>query len=295
MTNILGSRYPIVAMAMNQVSDISLAKAVRQSGGIPSLSIFNYPMPRNIGLSQDLDEYFNTFGDYKLFVSTGVGPIISSKILDVIVSRKIEFVELILDEAGEIEVTQDRRTLLKLAIDKLINNNIKIFTKCLSLKDIIPGITGVILKGKDGAGRGTSELNSLFESVKSLYPELQIIVSGGIGTPEQVKYYIDNGAVAVGVGTMLSVATESKISLETKLKIISSSSSDIKNFSNGAKQNALIFSELENTDYNHTAGISIGINDPTNGHVFAGRAIDYAKSIKSSAEIISELVSKLDL
>ena len=39
--NLLGSKYPIIAMAMNKVSDVNLAIAVRKAGAIPSLSVFN--------------------------------------------------------------------------------------------------------------------------------------------------------------------------------------------------------------------------------------------------------------
>jgi NAD(P)H-dependent flavin oxidoreductase YrpB (nitropropane dioxygenase family) len=292
--NSLGCKYPIIALAMNQVSDIALAKAIRTAGAIPSLSIFNYANSGLKGLIGDLDEYFNTFGDYKIFLSIGISEIINPRIVDIIITRKIEFVELIPDDKLETSITELKELQTNTSVDTLIQHNVKVFIKCLGLKNIIPNITGVILKGKDGAGRGKNDLDSLFDIIKDTHPNLEIIVSGGIGTPDQVKYYIDKGAIAIGIGTLFSVSSESSISNLTKLKMIGSSSKDITQFTSGAKQNALIFSEVDTNDYNHTAGLKIAISNPDVGHVFVGTAIDHVNEILPVSKIINKLVERLN-
>jgi NAD(P)H-dependent flavin oxidoreductase YrpB (nitropropane dioxygenase family) len=155
---------------------------------------------------------------------------------------------------------------------------------------MVPGITGVIIKGEEGAGRGSISLLALFNQIKIEYPALEIIVSGGIGSRDQVKYYMDRGALAVSIGTLLAVSEESKVSLETKFKIINSSSDDIKKFSLGAKQNALIFSSVENDDFNHTHSLQAGIINANTGHVFAGQSINHIRKIKPVKEIINSLI-----
>lgn len=277
---VFGTKYPIVAAAMNQVSDIKLSKAVRHSGGIPSLSIYNYKNNFQ-GLLEDLKDYKKEFNDLKLFLSLGDAELKIPAVLDLVLKSKIEFIELILDGAD-----------IHVELESVINNGTKVFVKCLSLKGVIPGITGVIIKGDEGAGRGSKDLNMLFQQIKTQYPDLEIIVSGGIGTYAQIKHYMDLGALAVSIGTLFAVAKESKISLETKLKMINATRTDIKQFETGARQNALIFSSIDGDDHNHTTGLHAGIHNPTAGHVFVGTAIDQITEIKPVAEIIKCLMTE---
>lgn len=279
--NSLGSKYPIIAAAMNQISDIKLSKAVRRAGGIPSLSIYNYKNNFQ-GLVDDLTDYKKEFNDLKLFLSIGDAELKIPAVLNLILKSKIEFIELIVEGTNTLE-----------SLQSITDNGTTVFVKCLSLDGVIPGINGVILKSNAGAGRGSESLDTLFEQIKTHHPDLKIIVSGGIGTSEQVKHYIDNGALAVSIGTLFAVSEESKISLETKLKIINSTSTNISQFKTGATQNALIFSSVDDDDYNHTTGLHLGIQSPTAGHVFVGTAVDHITEIKPVAEIIQALAAKL--
>jgi len=271
-------------MAMNQVSDINLAMAVRKSGGLPSLSIFNYT--KKIEIETDITSYKNEFGDAKLLFSLGIAQLVHKNILDIILSHQIEFIELIPDDSQEILLHQDIADQIEPTLKLLRNNGIKIFEKCTTKTTVYKNIDGLILKSKEGAGRGKISLEELFNTHIGKYP---LIVSGGVGTAEQVKHYIDNGAIAVGIGTLLAASKESKLSEQTKLKMVESSSADIKQFSKGVKQNALIFNEVEDDDYNHTLGIKSEVQNPGTGHVFAGKAIDHVNSIQSVSEIINNL------
>ena len=293
---VLGCKYPIVAMAMNQVSDINLAKAVRIAGGIPSLSIYTYPKDNKISkLEQDLNEYKSIFNDLKIFVSIGVNELIIPELLKLIVDLNVEFVELINDGREEFDYDEDKNIKKVEAMKVLTANNIKIFTKCLSPIDIIPNIDGIIIKGIDGAGRGFYNTLKLFNHIHKKYPELDIIVSGGVGTAKQVQYYMENGALAIGVGTLLAASEESVVSTETKLKLVDATSNDLTRFSVGAKQNSIVFEEVEDTDYNHTKGLKLAIKNPQAGHIFAGTSIDNVTAIKPVAVIIKELTANLNL
>jgi NAD(P)H-dependent flavin oxidoreductase YrpB (nitropropane dioxygenase family) len=287
-TEILGSQYPIVAMAMNQVSDIKLAKAVSAAGAIPSLSIFNYYVRGLSGLKQDLDEFNGT----KIVISLGVAELIAPKLLKLIVDYKIEFVELIPDTKGEFAHDPKKDADKHNALAMLKANGVKLFIKCLEDDDVDLTASAIIIKGNDGAGRGVSPTRTLFNSMRKKYPSMSIIVSGGVGTADDVKYYMDNGALAVGIGTLLAASQESKISIETKLKMIEATANDLGEFTVGAKQKSLIFKETAD-DYNHTHSLIAGITNPTTGHVFAGNAIDQVTEIKPVADIINALVAKL--
>lgn len=285
--NSLGSKYPIVAMAMNQVSDIKLALAVRHAGAIPSLSGFNYS---NIDqLESDFKTYQQQFNDGLLLFSTSVNRLMDLEILNLVLQYKIQMVELIYDPEHDLVTVDQKDNLFSI----LTQHNIKIFTKCLGGSDIVSGITGVVLKGNEGAGRGRYPTSKLFEHIQLKFPHLLIIVSGGVSNADQVKYYIDRGAIAVGVGTLISACQESKISVETKRKMIESSTSNLTRFPDQAGQQALVFDEYNNDDANHTHSLSAGITDPSSGHVFAGTAIDSITEILPVDAIIKSLVAKL--
>jgi len=177
-------------------------------------------------------------------------------------------------------------------VEALKSKGIKIFIKCIGENDIDPTATAIVLKGNDGAGRGLFPTKKLFEFIRNKYPTINIIVSGGVGTADDVKYYMDNGALAVGIGTLLAASEESRVSTETKLKMIEATSKDLKEFAVGAKQKSLIFTETED-DYNHTYSLAAGVKNPATGHIFAGNAIDQVTEIKPVADIINALVAKL--
>jgi NAD(P)H-dependent flavin oxidoreductase YrpB (nitropropane dioxygenase family) len=286
---VLGSKYPIVAMAMNQVSDINLAIAVRKAGAIPSLSIFNY-FDNPARIVHDLELYHKEFNDYKLLLSLNVFQLVSSKFLNLITKYRIEFLEIIPDMRDEFPDHNVKLELRNSIIESLSFNGVKIFVKRNQDIDIPPHIAGIILKGKEGAGRGIESTEALFERMSNKYPHLDIIVSGGIGTADHIKHYMDRGALAVGIGTLLTTAEECSISQDTKMKLVSATSKEITRFNSGATQNAIVFKELEQDDFNHTTGLAQGIRNPNTGHVFAGTAIDHVTEIKPVAEIIKTLI-----
>jgi NAD(P)H-dependent flavin oxidoreductase YrpB (nitropropane dioxygenase family) len=293
--NYFGTKYPIVSMPMNKVSDLTLAMAVRRAGALPSLSIFNYS---DVALlEQDLIDYKKEFNDTKLLLSISDKELRMQSVCNLIIQHQIEFVEILQHTPGEglliqpsYEEFQSKTQLEKANLELIRNNNVKVFLKTHNTKNIEYIVDGLVLKGQDGAGRGTESLETLFADIKKHSPDLLVIVSGGIGTAEQVKHYLDNGANAVGIGTLLAVSKECKISNETKLKMIESTSNDIKKFNNGAVQNALIFTEIANDTFNHTQGLEQGIAGTSSGHIFAGTGIDHISEIRPVSDIIDDLI-----
>jgi len=288
-------------MAMNKVSDLRLAVAVRKAGGMPSLSVFNYYTAPNVIektlIELDLMAYNAEFKDTNILVSTGVKELLSLNLTEVLTRFKVSCVELIVDDdvtnrAGDSQVLD--------AIKQLQAGGVLVFTKTIMESDILPGIDGIVLKGPDGAGRGNTSgvsLVELFDDIHSRYPKLRIIPAGGISTAEHVKQYMDRGAWACGVGTLFAAAEESRVSKETKLKMIESSTQDIKQLTNGDvksfAQNALVFKAVENDNFNNTKGLMAGIKSPATGHIFVGKGIDNVTSILPVKTIIDNLVKGL--
>ena len=303
-TEFFNTKYPIACMAMNKVSDVNLALAVRRAGCLPSLSIFNYYTGINeISVSlleRDLDEYYNEFGDASVLISVDVGNLLDLPgLLDVLLKRSVKAVEIIIEDRNP-DAESRQVTILPNVISQLRASGALVFTKALSSGDVLTCASGVVLKGPDGAGRGNIigvTLEQLFDQFKAHFPAQLIITSGGVGTSEQLKHYIDRGAFGVGIGTMFAVSAESKISSETKLKLVASGASDVKRLGNSTtgfvSQNAIIFSNTAGDNDNNTRGLMAGIKNPNIGHVFVGKGIEHATEILTCNEIVQRLVKDL--
>lgn len=294
-------KYPIAAMAMNKVSDLRLAIAIRRAGGMPSLSVFNYYIAPEIIdralLEHDLIAYKQAFNDCNILVSTSISALLSLKLTEMLTRLKVACVELILDDDITTRASNDT---VQEQIKELQTNGVLVFTKTITESDILENIDGIILKGPDGAGRGNTSgisLLELFDDIHSRYPNLLIIPAGGISTSAHVKQYMDRGAWACGVGTLFAASDESRIAHETKLKMVESTSKDIRQLANGNvdtfAQNALVFSTVENDNFNNTRGLMAGVRSPRSGHVFVGTGIDNVTAIVPVKTIIDNLVTEL--
>jgi NAD(P)H-dependent flavin oxidoreductase YrpB (nitropropane dioxygenase family) len=303
-TEFFDCKYPIACMAMNKVSDVPLAVAVRRAGCLPSLSIFNYYVKLGVIdpalFERDLKQYHDAVGDASILISTNIGALLDLEgFVDMLLSYRVRAVEIILEDT-ETDAENRRKVILPEVIARLRANGTLVFTKTLLPGDSATGADGIILKGPDGAGRGnlTGEtLEQLFKKFTTIFPAQKVITSGGVGTSAQLKYYMDRGAFAVGIGTMFAVSAESKISTETKLKLVASGAADVKRLDNGKtdsdSQNAIVFAPTTSDNQNNTRGLMAGIQNPNLGHVFIGKGIEHASEILTCEEIVQRLVKDL--
>jgi hypothetical protein len=83
--------------------------------------------------------------------------------------------------------------------------------------------------------------------------------------------------------------------METKQKIVEAKSFDITTLSSdNLPQNSLKFTNwTETDDSNNTESLKAGIKNPTVGHIFVGKSIDYVNEIKSVNNIVQSLISEL--
>jgi len=168
-------------------------------------------------------------------------------------------------------------------------------------------IDGFCIKGLESAGfSGYTPVKELFLAQKELTPDAYLVPYGGVGTPEQVKEYIDLGAEIVAVGTLLALSAESPIKQATKLAVINAKKEDLSEFNhtfrrNGdtevvRKQTALKFKEFQGTDnVNHTESLKYGLwkEDTDQGHIYAGHSIDKVTEVLPCKKIIQNLVAEL--
>jgi NAD(P)H-dependent flavin oxidoreductase YrpB (nitropropane dioxygenase family) len=148
----------------------------------------------------------------------------------------------------------------------------------------------LVLKGNEAAGTISTELTlkESFKIMRDRFPSLDIIPTGGITCSEDIKYYIDKGASAVGIGSLFACSIESRISDMTKLKIVSSSKDDLSMIKN-KNQQGILFKEIETDNDNNTNSLKLGIKGTQIGHIFMGKSVDSINDIKSVKEIVERL------
>ena len=154
-----------------------------------------------------------------------------------------------------------------------------------------PEIAPIILcKGNEGAGRTSNDsLFKRFNDLKSEYPNKEILVSGGIYSSTQVKYYLTNGATACFIGTLFASCKESPLCLEAKQVLIKAAYSHTKKF----PQNGLQLSNFKKIDFNNTKQLRTGITTGKKGVIYAGRALNHIKEIRPLKDIVNDLRSEL--
>ena len=307
-----GCRYPIVAVAMNQVSDIDLAIAVAQAGGFPSISIFNYELKGTYNWKQidtDLQRYKSVMNNCNLIFSIEnnllLNTISHKAIVDLVKKHRISHIQLIpniirYDCKQEIKhcysILQDLGT-------KLIIKSISFPDHCdwFSWADGRRTVDAVELKGPEGAGRVTNKnitLEQLIIECQTKFPNIPIIASGGIGTNDDVKRLLNLGVMAVGAGTIFAASTESPVSVKAKQKLIDATAqslSKIDTFFDHDNQNALKFGNFDQPDsFNNTKSLKSGVQNGENGHIFAGHAINCIDEILPVDTIIQRLIQGLD-
>lgn len=278
------SLYPIVCSPMNGVSDLKLAIACAQAGIVPSL--FLHPFTNLDDFSKSVTEVLSHCSS--IHVSSSLKDITTNA--ELIKKLGITHIEILEFENNDVSIDN------KKIINDLRATGIKIILKILLthiIDQFIDIIDAVTIKGSEGAGRSAKDikLKDVILDIKSKYPSLKIIASGGVKNKSDIESLLSLGACAVSIGTLFALSKESPIPNTVKNKLLQSTSDDIRRLKTGARQRAIIFDERSSDDFNNTQGLYSGLYTGIKGHVFVGNAIDNITDILSVQEIVDCLVS----
>jgi hypothetical protein len=304
---IFNSAYPIVCLAMNKISEAQLAISISKAGCVPSISSFFYidDITENIDetygrIDQALDYFRKNTNNAELILSISAEDLLTSNFEKIFFKYNFSHTEVIftLDQFK-------RKEFLEACREKILfykKFNCKFILKALSSTVVIlfekayPRlIDAYVLKSKDGAGSIVKNSKSLEEELRrclELYPYLQIIVSGGIDSSDQINEWLTAGACAVGVGTLFALSKESCMSENLKNKLIDTSSDKIE-YIETSRQNALVYSVCENDDINHSKSLKKAVVTGIGGIVFIGKGIDSVTEIMSVEKIVNRLTQNL--
>ena len=281
-----------MAMPMNGVSDINFAIVVSQAGAVPSISFFNYYTDGKINLpwfEKELKRFIDATNSTEIILSMHWEHFISNAVTDILLKNKIKLVELFIRP-----LAHQLWPELSKQINTMKEHGVSVMFKTTGLLPV-SHFDSIVLKGPQAAGRsfgGTMSLEEQYNVVKEKIGS-KIIPSGGIGSPEQIKYFMDREAIAIGIGTLLAASEESCVSKETKQRIIDSTSTDIE-LIGPLNCRGLLFSRLEGDDDNNSRSLRAGIKGTDSGCIYVGNGIDHIKQIMKVKDIIERLVKDVN-
>jgi len=317
MSKLFNSRYPIFMAGMNGGSDKRLALAVAEAGGFPSIYVSadwgnikrtpNSPLAtRDIDFDSmyyELSDLIKCKGDANFSVPIAPKYLYYPQFLKMAKDLQISHWDIFPRWEG------DQVCGSQLLQDDMIYQGVKFLRKFshvigrLCQPTDTPRLSAysvlAMIGTENGGGQGVMSVKESFMKQIAISPNA--IPHGGIGTPTQVREYIDAGASAVAIGTVFAACVESPLSMEVKQKMVEASGvTRINAQHKNAKieQNALVFETSSvvhpDDDSNHSGALYSGIHgDGSQGLIMAGHAIKYIDRIRTVKETMEYLVSEL--
>jgi NAD(P)H-dependent flavin oxidoreductase YrpB (nitropropane dioxygenase family) len=311
-TEFIGTKHPIVCLAMNGVSDVNLAIAVSKAGALPSLSLPNYMRDMGktflkVDLVKDISRFYDKTGSGNIMISLTDHQLFEhyNFLIALCKQFKITHIEIIVMSMGDSHYTKNSDSDYLSKLTKLNSLGVKIIAKSISFPNDTLGrfkqtesiMDGILIKGLEGAGKVNNlahttpvSLLALSALAVSKYPDKAVIPSGGICTAAEIKNFLSLGCTAVGIGTLFALSEESKVAESSKLQIIADNKRKLDQLEcEGVSQNAFVFQKYEGDDNsNHSVSLKLGTQGK-GGHLFVGKGISEVNEILPVAEIVNRL------
>lgn len=300
------SKYPIICVTMNKVSDLKLALACHAAGIVPSLSIYNnsgYVFENekeyyNYNVLKEIDHFIETTGSNEISLAIHASVLHNDMVFNLIKKSKNRLIEIldwvrtdVLDEKllarlSELQA-QGKKVSLKF-------NRSSVFNHSLTRKNLIDQSDFCLLKGNQGAGLVSDEtLDELIVNVKKT-TDKKIIATGGIANSADIKRVMSLGADAVGIGTLFALSEESRIPYDVKLKLLEKNKQDLVKV-NSTHRGIMFSSIAEHSNNNLDKSLVTGIQTGTQGHINIGSGISEVFEIKPLKDIVDQLLDGITL
>jgi NAD(P)H-dependent flavin oxidoreductase YrpB (nitropropane dioxygenase family) len=296
------SRYPIMEALMNGGSDLPLALAVAEAGAFPS-----YWYRTNQELHSDIKEFVHCFGHTNIVVGgITTNQLTDLEFLKLINELKVSHIELLATDyqTGNFLDMRQLLTDSKLSVSmRFLKKTSKMLTRIY--QPTTCSITNsyfdaYCIKGQESAGKtSTFMVSDLFDSQQIIGGNC-LIPYGGIGTPDQVKNYVDRGAVAVAVGTLFAASIESPLSDQAKQQLIQSTSDNLTRLADTNQNSLILDKDFKNAiptaenNWNRQNYLDQGLHGNGNeGLLYIGKGVDHVNEIRPVKDIVKYLVSKL--
>lgn len=231
ITELLGTRYPIVQGGMQWVGTAELASAVSNAGGLGILTALTQPTPD--ALRAEI-ERCRTLTDRPFGVNLTILPAITPP-------PYAEYLQAIIDSGVRIVETAGNNP--KDFVARLKQHGIKIIHKCTSVRHALSseraGVDAVSIDGFECAGHpGEDDVPNLIlipAAVRAL--KIPVIASGGIGDGRGMAAALALGAQGINMGTRFMVTKEAPIHDNIKQALVKA----------GERDTNLMFRTMHNT------------------------------------------------
>lgn len=231
ITELLGTRYPIIQGGMQWVGTAELASAVSNAGGLGILTALTQPSPealaREIARCRGLTD--KPFG-VNLTILPTVNPPPYAEYMDVVIDSGVK----VLETAGNSP---------KAFIEKLKRHGVRIVHKCTSVRHALSaernGVDAVSIDGFECAGHpGEDDVPGLvLIPIATRALRIPVVASGGIADGRGMAAVMALGAEGVNMGTRFCATVEAPIHEDIKQALVRATERDTN----------LIFRTLHNT------------------------------------------------
>lgn len=304
VTELLGTRYPIIQGGMQWVGTAELASAVSNAGGLGILTALTQPTPED--LRKEIARC-RTMTGQPFAVNLTILPAITPP-------PYAEYLQAIIDSG--IRIVETAGNSPKEFIGKLKEHGIKVVHKCTSVRHALSaeryGVDIVSIDGFECAGHpGEDDVPNLIlipAAVSAL--KIPVIASGGIGDGRGMAAALALGAQGINMGTRFMCTQEAPIHDKVKQALLQASERDtnlmfrtmhntVRVFKNAISDEVVKlerggakFEEVRHLVAGSRGKAALRNGDIDEGVVSAGMVIGLIHDIPTCAELIERIVSE---
>lgn len=304
ITELLGTKYPIVQGGMQWVGLAEMAAGVANAGGLGMITGLSQPTPEALGAEIDrcramTDKPFGV----NMTIFPTIKPVDYSGYIDVIIDKKIAVVET----AGNKAVDY---------IPRMKQAGIKILHKCVAVRHALTaerlGVDAISIDGFECAGHpGEEDIPGLIlipAAARKL--SIPVIASGGIGDGRGMAAALVLGADGINMGTRFCATKEAPLHDNIKQALLNATERDtnliFRTMRNTARvlknpvSDEVVANERKGCTFDDIRPLVAGsrgkaaleAGDPNGGIVSAGMVVGLIDDIPSCKELLDRMVAE---
>lgn len=306
VTELLGTRYPIIQGGMQWVGLAEMASAVSNAGGLGMLTGLTQPTPEALG--REIDRC-RAMTDQPFGVNMTIFPTIKpppyDEYIDVIIAKGVRIVETAGNKAIEY-------------MPKMKAAGIKIIHKCVAVRHAVTaerlGVDAISIDGFECAGHpGEEDVPGLvLIPAAARVLNIPVIASGGIGDGRGLAAALVLGAEGINMGTRFCATKEAPLHDNIKQALVAGTERDTNLIFRTLKNSARVlknqvsdevvaierrpggceFKDIQPLVAGTRGKAALDAGDPQGGIVTAGMVMGLIHDIPSCAELLDRMVAE---